>query len=205
MDIQCICQECGKTFVGTRYSHFCEICMRKRKQSSTIRMRVCQDCGIKFMGGPRAKRCPNCREIAYKEHNKKSSVAKRKLGSIDVCKMCGKEYVVNSGRQKYCKECARTAILEWQKEHKKDYEKNNPEQRNQKYRKRAQQKKLCKYCLREIHSRSDYCSEYCKKEAVKIQSAKSDMKRGGNRNIEKYMKKREEYRRMVKDEQQIIL
>ena len=55
------------------------------------------------MGGPRAFYCPNCRRIRQREANeraRKRGGATRPIGSIDKCKLCGAEYVVNSGRQK---------------------------------------------------------------------------------------------------------
>lgn len=77
------------------------------------------------MGGPRAFYCPNCRRIRQREANeraRKRGGATRPIGSIDKCKLCGAEYVVNSGRQKYCSdECQREAVLAWQREHKKGY------------------------------------------------------------------------------------
>ena len=32
-------------------------------------------------------------------------MSKREIGSIDICQNCGQEYIVNSGNQKYCKNC----------------------------------------------------------------------------------------------------
>ena len=41
---------------------------------------------------------------------KKGRKAARPLGGIDKCTVCGKEYVVKSGRQKYCPDCAYEAV-----------------------------------------------------------------------------------------------
>ena len=49
----------------------------------------------------------------------------RPLGSVDKCERCGKEYTVESGRQKYCPDCQREAVLEWQRDHKAGYNKKN--------------------------------------------------------------------------------
>ena len=64
-------------------------------------------CGKEFNGGPRAFYCPDCRVIRTKEAQKRfrqGKTAKRKLGSVDKCELCGKEYIVTAGRQKYCSE-----------------------------------------------------------------------------------------------------
>jgi rubrerythrin len=72
--------------------------------------KICKQCGTGFKGGPRATYCPICRDIRAKEasakYRNKGRKADRPLGSIDKCKICGKEYVVKSARQMYCPDCA---------------------------------------------------------------------------------------------------
>lgn len=98
------CQVCGEPFYGSRDFHYCPACARGKKLDTVIRIRSCQDCGIEFYGGPRAKRCLDCaykaQQAANRQHKKAGT--KRPLGSIDRCVICGQEYVVASGRQKYC-------------------------------------------------------------------------------------------------------
>lgn len=75
-----------------------------------IYQRVCSQCNTIFPGGPRAWYCPICRAKRIKEKNREfcqnGRKAKRPLGSVDKCLNCGSDYVVNSGLQRYCNECA---------------------------------------------------------------------------------------------------
>lgn len=90
-----------------------------------MRERTCIDCGKTFPGGPRARMCPECAEKRRKEYHQQYKKMKpvRHLGDIDTCQMCGKEYVVKGGKQKYCDNCKEKALLEWQREQKKGYNK----------------------------------------------------------------------------------
>nr|DAF01441.1 MAG TPA: Double zinc ribbon protein [Caudoviricetes sp.] len=88
-----------------------------QKGTSTLRMRVCRQCGIEFMGGPRAWYCPACRMERQKEQARRCRQRTlkgqtRRLGSVDKCEVCGKDYIVNSARQRYCPECAPDRIRE---------------------------------------------------------------------------------------------
>ena len=92
-----------------------------QKGTSTLRMRVCRQCGIEFMGGPRAWYCPTCRIERQREQGRTCKQRQRKgqtrrLGSIDKCEICGKDYIVNSARQRYCPECAPDRIREVDRE-----------------------------------------------------------------------------------------
>lgn len=122
------CQVCGKPFYGGSDCYYCPECARVKKLDTVIRIRTCKDCGIEFYGGPRARRCPDCAYKAAQEtsrRHKKTGTA-RPLGSLDKCAICEKEYIIKSGRQKYCSDiCMRKAILEWQREHKKGYNKTS--------------------------------------------------------------------------------
>jgi hypothetical protein len=58
----------------------------------------------------RAKYCIYCRDKVQVHRNrayaeKKKSGSAVKIGSEQVCPICGKPYTVTSGSQKYCKEC----------------------------------------------------------------------------------------------------
>lgn len=191
--VERICQSCGKTYVGARYSHYCSACAAKIK-SNVMADRICKDCGATFSGGPRAMRCPVCREIARRSRPRKPPM--RSLGSTDLCERCGKEYIVESGRQKYCPNCQRAASLEWQRNHKIGYG-QRADVRTKKQEKRDNQMKVCKYCQRPFRATTNtiYCSDYCKKEQVKYNQALADIARGQNRNIKKYEDAREEYRK----------
>lgn len=198
-----VCQKCGKPF-SREYANYCEDCGKEIKKNSVVRIRVCQDCGAEFYGGPRAKRCGECAEIAKKNYikNYKKRTAKRKIGSTDICQMCGAEYVVNGGRQKYCSdECARTATLQWQREHKTGYAKESGqyEKRNSL---RQNQKKICVYCGRVFSGRpsSNTCSEYCRIKNREIVMCRSEIRCGRKRDLETLIAEQENYRKQVQTE-----
>lgn len=87
--------------------------------ASTLAPRVCrnEDCGREFLGGPRAWYCPECRLERRRRQSREGKRRKRagevrELGSEDVCEICGGPYIVQSGNQRYCPECAPCAIAE---------------------------------------------------------------------------------------------
>lgn len=198
------CQECGKTFHGGVDHYYCPVCARIKKSGTVIRIRTCQDCNIEFFGGPRAKRCPGCAYKAQLETDRrhKKYGTKRPIGSIDKCILCGREYTVTSGRQKYCsKTCQREGVLAWQREHKKGYSRASG-QDVKKQERRGQAQKICVYCLRTFTSSTptNVCSDYCRAEQKKLTACITDINRGRPRNFKKYEDKREEYRRKCKNE-----
>ncbi len=69
--------------------------------------RVCRACGVIFSGGPRAWYCPDCRLERQRERGRYYSAHgySRHIGDTDVCENCGAKYTVESGQQKYCKNC----------------------------------------------------------------------------------------------------
>lgn len=98
------CIKCGKLFYGGSDKFYCDDCAKDLK-SNVMRTRTCKMCGVEFLGGPRASYCPECRKIRQKEASaraRKRGGAARPIGSMDKCEWCGSEYIVNSGRQKYC-------------------------------------------------------------------------------------------------------
>ena len=96
-----------------------------------VKDRVCRQCGAVFPGGPRAWYCPACRSERQREQNRrhKANGTDRPLGSTDYCAVCGKPYIVNSARQRYCADCAyeavravdRPASRAWNQAHKDTY------------------------------------------------------------------------------------
>lgn len=75
---------------------------RKNKRAPHTMRRICEDCGEMYVGGTSSKYCPDCR--------KKRGYIKRPLGSIDICKVCGREYTVTGTSQKRCHACAAAII-----------------------------------------------------------------------------------------------
>ena len=106
-----ICPDCGTEFMQKSEDNIvCPDCAAKNKRESVYRIRVCRQCGEKFMGYPRSFYCESCNMIRKKEQKKRSNERQkqgitRKSGSIDICEICGDEYIVNGARQRYCKKC----------------------------------------------------------------------------------------------------
>lgn len=93
---------------------------------------------------------------------RQGKTAKRKLGSVDKCELCGNEYIVMAGRQKYCSEkCQHEAGLLLQKEYKSAYNKET-EQTKKKLEKNSKKQKICEYCGKKFQSKvaSNTCSDY---------------------------------------------
>lgn len=109
-----------------------------QKGTSTLRMRVCRQCGIEFMGGPRAWYCPTCRIERQREQGRTCKQRQRKgqtrwLGSIDKCEVCGKDYIVNSARQRYCPDCAPERYREVDREQSRGWLKRAVEKHGEEY------------------------------------------------------------------------
>ena len=195
------CIKCGKSFHGGSDKFYCDDCAKALK-SNVMRTRTCKLCGVEFLGGPRASYCPKCRKIRQKEASaraRKRGGAARPIGSVDKCKWCGAEYIVNSGRQKYCSdECQREAVLEWQRKHKEGYNKISG-QDIKKAQRRKEKKKICVYCGRVFSSPTptNLCSEYCRKKNKQIKEYQAEIKRGKNVNIGKLLNEQKEYKLKV--------
>lgn len=112
------CVACGKVFATNRTEQAkCDDCLAASR-STTLRPRTCRTCGATFPGGPRAWYCPLCRAERQKAREKKYRLVgySRHLGDIDTCLICGGEYVICSGLQKYCPDCAPEAVREIDRE-----------------------------------------------------------------------------------------
>lgn len=100
--------------------------------------RICKECGIIFSGGPRAWYCPKCRQIRERERTEKyrREGFSRQIGSIDYCKNCGKQYIVNGGNQKYCADCKEEMLRKIDNEQGTKYyhERVDKEEKNRKRR-----------------------------------------------------------------------
>lgn len=161
-----ICKYCGKEYDGDSGSSACSECAERVKKS-VVRIRVCRECGREFPGGPRARYCPDCRAERRRKSDArhKRSGTQRPLGSMDKCTVCGKEYVVKSGLQKYCPECAHEAVrsidrkqsIEWQ-------QKNTTPERRKAERKTAAAEIECVVCGKKFvpTSRTTTCSDACR-------------------------------------------
>lgn len=141
--------------------------------------RICMDCGAAYVGHIKTKRCPACQDAAkkrqYMEYRARARAGHaRRLGSTDQCAVCGKDYTVESGAQKYCKDCAQTAYTEaahqisraWNAEH---Y--SAPEARAERNAKRRADRAAtavqCAVCGRLFvadYASQIYCSNACRTE-----------------------------------------
>ena len=72
-------------------------------------VKTCNTCSVEFVGGPTAKFCPECRaeRIRQRDNKRHATGPARKLGSVDLCKRCGKKYEVIGGHQKFCADCSK--------------------------------------------------------------------------------------------------
>ena len=153
------------------------------KGQSTLGDRVCKQCGITFLGGPRAWYCPGCRL----ERRRKRDVIRyhsgpvRHLGDTDKCVICGKGYIITGGLQKYCPDCAQTAVaekdrqkaLEWYNENKAEY---NPA-RNEKRRVKQVACTVCGKLFDCGGKPTKVCSSECKEKRRKQWQREADGKR----------------------------
>lgn len=143
-----ICKYCGREYRGDPGSSACPECVAAGRRT-TIRPRVCRQCGATFPGGPRAWYCPDCRRerklVRDREHQRNKS--KRPIGSVDRCVICGGEYIVASGAQKYCPDCAPEATREAIRAQSRKWaaENNTPEERMA-VRKKAAAPIPCEVC-----------------------------------------------------------
>lgn len=175
------CKYCGKPFVPSRQAQaVCEDCLTEAR-STTIRPRTCRTCGTTFDGGPRAWYCPSCRAERQKEASRRARKegTKRPLGSIDHCVICGKEYIVNSARQRYCPDCAPEAYAAADREASKAWNAANDY-----YAKRAQSPRsgirLCVICGKPLPPGSNAvtCSPECQRKNFVLSRQKIEANRG---------------------------
>lgn len=177
------CKKCGKPYETDRPDTiFCPACSEAYYKSAPIRDRVCRQCGVTFSGGPRAWYCPTCRAERRREagkRNKKTGTA-RPLGSTDICKRCGKEYIVEGGRQMYCKDCAEIAVKEKVREHKREYNAENRDALNDHKREVRVDRKVCVICgaVFDADTPTVTCSDACAAKLRKLRQDEADIRRG---------------------------
>lgn len=180
------CKRCGLIFDGSKEAAYCADCRHSIKSASVVRPRTCRTCGITFDGGPRAWYCPDCRrarqlKAGIEGHQRARLGATRKLGSIDLCANCGKEYTVNSARQKYCPDCADYCVKNTVNAHKREYMQINAVVNCRNKTERCRDRRVCVVCgqllLASDKRSADYCSEQCRK----IRNRRIDAKRRAKR------------------------
>lgn len=132
---------------------------------TTLRPRTCKGCGSTFKGGPRAWYCPRCRaerqaqqNREYQERKKRGST--RKIGQKYPCEICGKMYILSSGLQRFCTECAKEHLKEVDNKQSRQWNKSHPEQmakhkqsekeRNEEMKKEVKQTKAKPSVIKEL-------------------------------------------------------
>lgn len=139
-----------------------------------ISEKICISCGLPFKGGPRAYYCPACRLERQREQNRDFKLRKkkgeyRKLGSADKCERCGKDYVVEAGLQRFCKECQRPHAMEHDKVTSLKFYKENKDDINpERNTRRRIDAKQCAWCGKEFQSstRTVTRSDECKRQHI---------------------------------------
>lgn len=134
--------------------------------------RVCKNCGVTFSGGPRAWYCPECRHKRALERSKayRNNGYQRHIGDIDICKNCGKKYIIQSGLQKYCPDCQSEMHRKADVEKSLKYYGANKDKINLKRcENRKSFKKKCVICGKLFYSPTNTkcCSEKCRHELLK--------------------------------------
>lgn len=178
------CKNCGEIFeVPTgKDMYLCEECAKKSKINSVLRERICKICGASFMGYPRSFFCPECsaerKRQQKKIYNRRQPA--RPLGSTDICKTCGKPYIVNSGRQRYCPECSKEQVNKNIREHKREYMAKNADKSSKLKLDIRGKRYICPICGKEFekHTSAATCSMECERELKRRRQNRADIKRG---------------------------
>lgn len=184
-----VCAVCGAPLPHGRRRYCSEDCAREgerrraraatqgRERPPLRRERVCMDCGRAYIGHIKSKRCPACQQDANRRHDAECKRRKRAghvraIGSTDLCEACGKPYTVESGRQRWCKDCApeqtrrssNASSRAWNRETYSD-----PQRREAKNagRRSKPTPHVCELCGREFVrlGEAKYCSQACRTEA----------------------------------------
>lgn len=178
------CKNCGNVFEVSTGSaaYLCPECSYEAKKKSVIRERTCKICGDTFLGYPRSFFCPSCsadrKRQQKKIYNRRQPA--RPLGSVDICENCGKEYIVKSGLQKYCPECAKEQVNRNIRTHKREYMAENSEKSEKLKAETRGKRYICPICGKEFekHTSVATCSPECEKELRRRRQNRADIKRG---------------------------
>lgn len=180
------CKHCGRAFTpATKYTYLCPECHSVAKSAGIVQDRTCRECGVTFPGGPRAWYCPDCRAERRRVQSRKAKKGKpaRPIGSEDLCEICSKPYIVNSGRQKYCPDCAPEAVAQKVRDHKRQYAADHAEQMAKYKVDISSNRHVCIICgaVFGSHLPTVTCSPECNKIRVQRHQQAADAKRSPRR------------------------
>lgn len=179
---QHICKKCGKIYLTDHPdSWYCPECADSSRRS-VYRTKTCATCGVEFVGYPRSKYCPACQAESRRaaSRNHKRSGPARPIGSTDLCQACGKPYTVNSGRQRYCPECARSVVREHVLAAKREYAAAHRDEDNARKQEMRKDRRVCAVCGNPFSAPTSTvtCSPECAAEYKRQRQAQTDVKRG---------------------------
>lgn len=179
------CKSCGKEFQGTGEQRLCPDCRKQARADSVVRPRECISCGRTFDGGPRARYCPECRRARRKQTKseylrRKAAGNVRHLGSVDICQVCGGEYVVESSLQRYCPACAAEAVRQVVLPQKRERAAEHREEMAARKKELKADSAICAYCGKTYTPTGSEvtCSPECAREYRRIKMGIDDYKRG---------------------------
>ena len=96
--------------------------MAKITRTAVMRPRECVTCNVTFLSRTSKKKfCDACRLERDRDADRKikaviaASVGVRLIGSTDVCKNCGSDFVLLSGAMKHCSDCRESRLRRWKK------------------------------------------------------------------------------------------
>lgn len=184
--VQRKCKKCGLVYwTKPGDSYLCPKCAEESRKSGVLDNRTCETCGATFLGYPRSKYCPACRKAAQREANRRCKERKkagtsRPLGSTDMCQHCGKPYIVTSGLQRYCPDCAKEIVPENIRQHKRDYMAENRERFNAHHQAMRSQRRVCVICGKTFDSPTNttVCSADCAAEQLRRSHVRAQVNAG---------------------------
>lgn len=186
------CKMCGTIFEGTGAQRLCPDCRKLAKQATVMRPRTCVTCGTVFEGGPRARYCPACRAERQKEqnHRYKHNGSARPLGSTDICLTCGKPYIVTSGLQRYCPDCAPESVRQNVLPRKQARARAHLAENISRKKELAVDSAVCAYCGKTFtpSSPSVTCSPECAREYARISQAFAQFRCGLSHSMPSYVR-----------------
>lgn len=147
-----------------------------------LRPRTCIDCGASFPGYPSSRRCSACAAERQRSIDRayRRNGPQRPLGSTDICQRCGETYILDGGKQRYCKTCAADAIHENTKAKKRAYNAGNRPKLQEHRREMMKDRKVCIICGKPFSdgTPSVTCSDACERENNRRKWIKIDYNRG---------------------------